>query len=166
MKKKILAVISLCFIMFVLPTGVIADVLNPRAQGAGIIYSDSSYSFGNKVSFGFSVWLDDSEIYGFMQVFDQEDNVLVLGRPTWYPILGIDPVGSATFPPNGWMYGSCQVNGIDGYYFELSFVDYRDPVTVYNDWLLVKVYPDESYSTIIYEWYGELQVGNIRISRP
>lgn len=166
MNKKIFSVISLCLIMFIIPTGVIADVSNPRAQGAGIIYSQSSYSTDHKVSFGFSVWLDDSEnIDGFMQIFDQEDNVIVIGRPTWYPILGIDPVGSETFPPNGWMFGSCQVNGVDGYNFELAFTDYRDPVTAYNDWILVRIY-DEVYSTIIYEWYSELQVGNIRISKP
>jgi len=153
--------------MFALPTGVIADVPNPRAQGAGIICSESSYSADHKVSFSFSVWLDDAEnINGLMQVFDQEDNILVIGRPNSYPFLGIDPVGRPPpdyFPPNGWMFGSCKVNGVDGYTFELAFADYRDPVTLYNDWVVVRVYVE---TTKIYEWYSELEVGNIRISMP
>ena len=98
-------------------------------------------------------------IDGSLVALDQEDNILVIGQPTWYPILGIDPVGG-----NGWMYGSCKVNGIDGYNFELAFWDYREKVTMYTDWVVIRVYDGDW--TLIFEWWSELNVGNIRVAMP
>ena len=162
MKKTTLldVIFATILILVALPAVVSANVIAANAQGGGLIVSASELSLGHKVSFSFSVQLDDSgNIDGQFQAFDQEDRVHVIGQPTSYPFSGIDPVGGT-----GWMEGACTVNGVEGYTFDLSFWDSREKVTLYTDWIVVKI--SDGDKNLVYEWWHELQVGSIRVSTP
>lgn len=154
--KAILAIIlAVMLVVFVLPAGVAAAPPTAHATGGGWIYD---YLNSHKVSFGFTAQVDDNgNIDGELQAVDHEDKIVVHGSLTYAPLGGVDPVAG-----NGWLFGPCSVNGVDGYTLELSFWDSRENGPSNVDWVIIRVWDGPN---AIYDWWNQLEGGNISVKK-